>query len=103
MSSATLLKLESAKNTSQHTFSVEEQNIPSQIHKVILITLLYIYTLYISLYNSSTFCQNGVFWNFHLEKIFFWGEVHMTPPISDVANQMAPFSSKSDKVLVSSA
>ena len=57
----------------------------------------------VSLYKSSTFCQNGVFWNFHLEKKTFGGEIDMTPPISDMANQMAPFLSKSDKVLASSA
>jgi len=57
----------------------------------------------VSLYNSSTFCQNSVFWNFHLEKVFFGGEVDMTPPILDVANRMAPFLSKLDEVLASSA
>ena len=42
-----------------------------------------------------------VFWDFHLWKKTFGGEINMTPPISDVANQMAPFLSKSDEVQAS--
>ena len=55
-----------------------------------------------SLYNSSTFFCFLVFWDFHLWKKKFGGEIKMTPPISDMANRMVPFSSKSDKVLASS-
>ena len=64
--------------------------------------LIYTHIKIHSLYNSSTFFFFLVFWDFHLWKKIFGGEVNMTPPISDMANQMAPYSPKLDEVLVSS-
>ena len=77
-------------------------NVKKLIQKVINLMQKSWLNINCSLYNSSTFFCFLVFWDFHLWKKTFWGEVHMTPPISDMANRMAPFSPKSDQVRASS-